>query len=221
MITLAFEFSTDLRTVAVLRDGVVLSEAEHARSRHTPVFELVARALEQAGVDRAAVGTLVVGLGPGSYTGVRIAISAVQGWCLARECRVVGVSSFAALARRVPAGETVWIAADAQREEFAVAPASDGRLTGPTTLVSLAELRSWIASGRRVVGPDVAARLGIGTECEWFPRASDLGRIASESTDCIAPELLAPVYLREAAFLKAGPVREVPELVRNAAEAGR
>lgn len=210
MILLAFEFSTDLRTVAVLRDGEVLAETEHARSRHTPVFELATRALAAAGVDRAAVDALVVGLGPGSYTGVRIAISAVQGWSLGRPVRVAGVSSFEAIARRFPGPDPVWIAADAQREEFAVAPAAGGRCTGPVTLVSLAELKSLASEGRRIVGPDVLPRITPAEAC--FPRAAEVGVLAFESASWVPPETLTPVYLRETAFVKAPQQRGVPDL---------
>ncbi len=210
MILLAFEFSTDLRTVAVLRDGNVLAETEHARSRHTPVFELATRALAEAGVDRAEVNALAVGLGPGSYTGVRIAISAVQGWSLGRPVRVAGVSSFEAIARRYADSEPVWIAADAQREEFAVVPAAGGRCSGPVTLVSLTELKSWAAAGRRIIGPDVLPRVTPADAC--FPRAADVGVLAFEAGLWVLPETLTPVYLRETAFAKAPPQREVPDL---------
>ena len=210
MILLAFEFSTDLRTVAVLRNGEVLAETEHARSRHTPVFGLATRALAAAGVDRAAVDALAVGLGPGSYTGVRIALSAVQGWSLGRPVRVAGVSSFEAIARRFTEPDPVWIAADAQREEFAVAAAAGGRCTGPVTLVSLTELKSWAAAGRRIVGPDVLPRI---TPAEaFFPRASEVGVLAFEAGLWVLPETLTPAYLREPAFAKAPPQREVPDL---------
>ena len=210
MILLAFEFSSDLRTVAVLRDLEVLAETEHARSRHTPVFDLVNRALVAAGIDRAEVDALAVGLGPGSYTGVRIAISAVQGWSLGRPVRVAGISSFDALARQLTGPDPLWIAADAQREEYAVAPAAGGRCTGPVRLVSREELKSWAAAGQRVVGPDLRPRLEVAEE--RFPRAADVGRLAVEFGNWVLPEMLAPAYLREAAFVKAPPQREIPDL---------
>lgn len=210
MILLAFEFSTDLRTVAVLRDGEVLSEVEHARSRHTPVFELVNRALRAAGVDRTAVDSLAVGLGPGSYTGVRIAISAVQGWSLGRPVQVAGVSSFDAMARSVSESGITWIAADAQREEFAVAPYEGGKRVGPLSLVSREELNRWATEGRRVVGPDVVDSIPLARS--QMPRAADVGRVAVELAQWVPAESLAPIYLREAAFVKAAPIREIPGL---------
>ena len=210
MILLAFEFSTDRRSVALLRSGTVVAEAVHEGSRHTPVFELVSRVLTGAGVDRIAVDHLAVGLGPGSYTGVRIAISAVQGWRLGRECRVAGVNSFDALARQVADPGTTWLAVDAQRDEFAVAPAAAGRRIGPIELVTRAELQRRVDAGNRVAGPEVVQRLGVGTPLA--PLASDIGRIAVAQGEWIEPEWLVPVYLREAAFVRSGPVRSIPGL---------
>jgi len=210
MILLAFEFSTDRRSVALLRSGTVVAEAIHEGSRHTPVFELVSRVLAGAGVERADVDHLAVGLGPGSYTGVRIAISAVQGWSLARECRVAGINSFDALARQITNPGTTWLAVDAQRDEFAVAPAAAGRRIGPIELVPRAELQRRLDAGNPVAGPEVVERLGSGTLLT--PLASDIGRIAVEHAEWIEPETLVPVYLREAAFVRSGPVRLVPGL---------
>jgi len=79
MICLAFELTSDRRSVAVSDgDTRVLAEAVHDRGRTTPVFGLVEQALSQAGVRRADVGRLAVSIGPGSYTGIRLAIAAAQ-----------------------------------------------------------------------------------------------------------------------------------------------
>ena len=47
---------------------------------------------------REAIEAIAVGLGPGSYTGIRAAIALAQGWQLAREVKTLGVSSVAAMA---------------------------------------------------------------------------------------------------------------------------
>ncbi len=207
---LAFEFSTDRRSVALLSSGTVLAEAVHEGSRHTPVFELVSRVLAEAGVERGTVDHLAVGLGPGSYTGVRIAISAVQGWRLGRECRVAGINSFDALARQITTPGTTWLAVDAQRDEFAVVPAAGGSRIGPIELVSRAELQRRVDAGQPVVGPEVVRRLGSGRSLS--PSAADIGRIAFQAGEWIEAEQLAPLYLREAAFVRSGPVRSIPRM---------
>ena len=63
-----------------MRDGAVLAEVAHQATRTTPVFAMIADVLARAGVVRDAVGCVAVGIGPGSNTGVRLAISVAQGW---------------------------------------------------------------------------------------------------------------------------------------------
>ena len=209
MTTLAIEFSTDRRSVALVRGGAVLAEAVHQGTRTTPAFALIADALTRAGVARSAVECVAVGIGPGSYTGVRLAISVAQGWQLANNVKVAAVSSFDAPARALPAdGTRALLAADAQRGELAVARAEAGRVLEPIRLATVAELKSLLEAGERVTGPDVLRLLGGGVEL--FPTAAEIGRLAEARGEFVPAETLAPVYLREAAFVKAPPARVLP-----------
>jgi len=95
MICLAFEFTSDRRSVAVSDgDQRVLSQVVHDRGRTTPVFRLIEQALAEAQVSRASVQRLAVSIGPGSYTGIRLAIAAAQGWHLGTGIDVVAVDTF-------------------------------------------------------------------------------------------------------------------------------
>lgn len=98
MICLAFEFTSDRRSVAI-SDGCqrVLSQVFHDRGRTTPVFHLIDQALAEAQVARASIERLAISIGPGSYTGIRLAIAAAQGWHLATGVDVVAVDTFEAL----------------------------------------------------------------------------------------------------------------------------
>lgn len=204
MIALALEFSSDLRSVAVGRDGQLLAEVSHRGTVRTPVFGLIGDALARAGVAREAVGRLVVGIGPGSYTGVRLAISTAQGWTLATGAACVSVNSLENLARSV--GEPVLLAVDAQRGELATARAADGRLLEPVQLRSREELLARMQAGETVAGPDLERVLAGAVPL--FPRAATALDLARSTPD-VPAELLAPVYLREAAFKKAGPMRDL------------
>src|SRR5260221_8316149 len=100
---LALEFSSPQRSVAVLRSGggdgsSFVSEAVETQAGGMEAFRLVEQALKAAGVEREQIECLVVGLGPGSYTGIRAAIALAQGWQLAREVKLLGVSSAEAIA---------------------------------------------------------------------------------------------------------------------------
>lgn len=212
MTLLALEFSSDRRSVAVARDGRVLAEVVHQGTLRTPIFALVEAALTQAGVGREAIKAIAVGLGPGSYTGVRLAISVAQGWQLATGVRTIGVNSLAnlaAVAAQNPETSTCLLAVDAQRHEFAVAEAQDGRLISEVRLAPADELKTRLANAERIAGPDVPRLLGGGIAL--FPNATTAARLAAES-ECAPAESLAPVYLREVSFVKAPAPRSLPEL---------
>ena len=80
MTILALEFSSTQRSVALARDGVVLAEASETGGRGANAFGMIETVLETAKFAREAVEVLAVGLGPGSYTGIRVALSVAQGW---------------------------------------------------------------------------------------------------------------------------------------------
>src|SRR5581483_749566 len=94
---LALEFSSERRGVAALdTESGALGRAEETGGR--TVFGLVEQALASAGLEREQIELLAIGLGPGSYTGIRGALATAQGWQLARRINVVGVSSVDCLA---------------------------------------------------------------------------------------------------------------------------
>src|SRR5215203_4645537 len=112
---LALEFSTLLRSAALIENGAVMaSESEVARRGGSP-FPLVQRALCNAAPD-----ALAVGLGPGSYTGIRSALAIAQGWNLAKVMLCAGSSSAEAIAFEAWSQKMrgdVEVSIDAQRGE--------------------------------------------------------------------------------------------------------
>ena len=209
MTILALEFSSAQRSVALARDGIVLAEAkEGGGGRTTKVFGLIEQVLAAAGLSREGIETVAVGLGPGSYTGVRAAIAVAQGWQLARDVKLLGVSSAESLAAQAQAEKIfgrVNVVIDAQRGEFYLATweISDRRREeiSPLKIVPAAELAAREAAGESCVGPEMERVL--------FPAAAMVARLAAGRTDFLPGEQLAPVYLRATSFLKA-PVRRVP-----------
>lgn len=107
MLVLALDTSTYLGTVAVLRDGALLAEiSAFVRATHgETLLPHVARALELAGVTIEDITLLAVGLGPGSFTGVRIGVATAKGLALAQNKPLVGVSSLRVIARGMGHGE--------------------------------------------------------------------------------------------------------------------
>ena len=75
---LALEFSTNQRGIA-LQEGPKVVSRVFSQGQATPVFELISSALAEANWSMPEIDLVAAGLGPGSYTGVRLAIATVQG----------------------------------------------------------------------------------------------------------------------------------------------
>ena len=205
---LALEFSAAERSVALARDGVVLSAARESGARATNAFRLISQVLAEAGVARTDVDTVAVGLGPGSYTGIRVGVSLALGWRLARPgVKLLGVDAITTLvaqAREQGMVGAVNFVIDAQRGEFYVATwelgAAEPRELTPLKIVPAAELAA--RTDEVFAGPD-AARFG-GTVI--YPSAATVARLAQAGPRSGVTETLEPVYLRESTFVKWQPM---------------
>jgi tRNA threonylcarbamoyl adenosine modification protein YeaZ len=209
---LAIEFSSTQRSVAVVIDGRVAGQASHVGDRSVPAFDIITRALAEAKLERENIECLAIGLGPGSYTGIRAAISLAQGWQLARPIKLLGISSAECLAweaQNQGCTGAVNIAIDAQRGEFYLATyeisANACKETEPLRLVSRLAVEARASARQLVVGPDAAQLFAGGRMI--FPTAATLGRLAEKRADYVLGEKLEPIYLRETAYVKATPSR--------------
>lgn len=103
MKVLALEFSTEAASLALLEDGrtAVALPVDASQRRSQGLFDAVEEILEAAGWTFAAVGAFAVGRGPGSYTGLRVSLTAARGWALPENKPVWTVSSGAALAAEI------------------------------------------------------------------------------------------------------------------------
>jgi tRNA threonylcarbamoyladenosine biosynthesis protein TsaB len=214
MTILALEFSAPQRSVAVLRTDGAIFEAVETGGRGTNAFGMIGQALAEAKIEREQIDVLAVGLGPGSYTGIRAAISLAQGWQLARGVKLLGVSSaeaVAAQARTEKIHGLVNVVIDAQRNEFYLATCEitpDGwREIAPLKILTKAEIELRLAGGEILIGPEVTKWFPSGHVI--FPRAASLAELASRRNDFVPGEKLEPIYLRETSFVKAPPARGV------------
>ena len=183
---LAVEFSSDQRSVAVAVDGKILATAAETATRATHAFALIEQALAEARLEREQIECLALGLGPGSYTGIRSAIALAQGWQLARPIKLLGVASVECLAAEAQANG--WF--------------------GKVNLATLDEVRSQSSAGEIIIGPGVNRWFSEGRAL--FPSAASLGRLAASRADFLPGEKLEPIYLRETNFVKAPPLRVLP-----------
>jgi tRNA threonylcarbamoyladenosine biosynthesis protein TsaB len=111
MLTLAFDTATAVATSALMDGDEVLGERV---SRAQTLLEDVDALMRQAGSHPSELDRLAVGVGPGSFTGVRIGLAVARGLALSLDLLGSGVSTLAALAAGAPGALPV---IDAKRRE--------------------------------------------------------------------------------------------------------
>jgi tRNA threonylcarbamoyladenosine biosynthesis protein TsaB len=188
MLILAFDTATDVATSALVSDGEVLGERS---SRAVTLLEDVDALLRQAGAHTRDLDALAVGIGPGSFTGVRVGLATARGLALALDIPVAGVSTLDALAAGAPGAVPV---VDARRREIFVL-LNEPRVLPPTELE--------IEAGTVLVGSGAvryrAALEAIGAEIppdddeRHVPRARFHVQLAREYGPA---ETVEPLYLR-------------------------
>ncbi|HXR08214.1 MAG TPA: tRNA (adenosine(37)-N6)-threonylcarbamoyltransferase complex dimerization subunit type 1 TsaB [Candidatus Acidoferrum sp.] len=185
---------------------------EHPQFPARRSLGLVEQALAEANCGGEEIGAVAVGLGPGSYTGIRGAIALAQGWELGRGVALLGVSSVECLAAQAEAEGrrgAVNIIVDAQRNEFYLAryEIDEGgrREIEALRLATMAEVQALAGAGQALLGPEIRQWFGSGTDL--YAGAVMVGRLACGRRDFVPGEKLEPIYLRETAFKKAPPPR--------------
>ncbi len=103
----------------------LLAEVSHdiGKGHAELLLDYVAQCFEAAKISRNEVSRIAVNIGPGSFTGVRVGVSAARGFGLALSCPVIGVSGFEALCHEIQAGapaQPVLIALSAYRGDIYV-----------------------------------------------------------------------------------------------------
>ncbi|MBK9175089.1 MAG: tRNA (adenosine(37)-N6)-threonylcarbamoyltransferase complex dimerization subunit type 1 TsaB [Flavobacteriales bacterium] len=127
-VLLAIETATRLCSVAVGRDGALLGERELESDKHIhaeKVNVFIDEVLREVGLIMRDLDAVAVGIGPGSYTGLRIGLSAAKGLCYGLDVPIIGISTLETLAAVTGAHEPVlWPMIDARRMEVFAQPFS-------------------------------------------------------------------------------------------------
>lgn len=212
---LAIDTSSDACSVALGLGDAISERHEIAPRRHGElVLRFVDELMAEAGLDAAELDGVVLGRGPGSFTGVRIAAGVLQGIAFAAELPVACISSLAALALGADAGH-VFCAQDARMDE--VYAGAFERLDGRMRPIGSEQL----CAPEAVQVPADFCGLGVGSGFErygevlqWhlgdalkkvdaghrYPRARDalkLGRPVLEAGGGVEAVQALPVYLRD------------------------
>ena len=221
---LAIETSGRYGSLALLAaDGERLSVL--AETALTPAHGRTAQALAPALKDALAdvnwpaksVRLVAVGVGPGSFTGLRIGVTTAKTFAYAVGAEVLGVNTLAVMAAQAPGTPApLWAILDAQRQELFVArflpvesDAGTLEMIGDTAIMSQDELLAGLHAGDRVTGPPlkkIAPRLPpevifMPPTC-WEPSAAFVGRVAWRAFQSGRRDdvwKLAPIYYRPSA----------------------
>ena len=216
---LAVETSTQTGSVAVWRNGLAFEQAFRIQGAHSElVLPAIDRALKISAVAPEKVGSFIVGIGPGSFTGVRIAVSLAKGWAAARGTALYAYPSLLAVAAGCGTEGQVCALFDARRGEVygACYELSCGRL--PVELVapgawSVADLLDELANrgiepifvgeGARVYRESICSSVAgarVLPDHLAMPRAGSLvwlREIGAEVGRVERPEDLEPLYVRD------------------------
>ena len=133
---LAFDTSSAVGSVAVGRKGIVLAhtELEQQKKHASALIPAIRSVLLEGGIDKSELDGIVVGEGPGSFTGVRVAAATAKGMAHALELPLWPVSSLAATALSVRGFGIRYVLFDARKQRVYGACYSVGKM-GVETLV--------------------------------------------------------------------------------------
>jgi tRNA threonylcarbamoyl adenosine modification protein YeaZ len=187
--TLALEMSTAQGSIAWREDDEALFDGHFAADRkHSGAFfENVQQCLERFGRPEK----IIVGLGPGSYAGVRIAIATALGLRSATKAQLAGIPSICALDVET---RDYCVIGDARRQTF-FAKVESGKLIEGPTLKTAAEMEATIGeSTLPVYASEQLPQFPVAKLA--YPSGGRLVEIAHLHPDNI-DGALEPIYLRE------------------------
>jgi tRNA threonylcarbamoyladenosine biosynthesis protein TsaB len=215
VLVLALDTTTRAGSAAVVDDGVLVGEivGDGSRTHGERLPRDLMRALDAASVRLDDIDLLAVAAGPGSFTGLRVGIAAMQGLAMSTGRRIVPVSALDALAIAAADGSgpvAAWV--DAQRGEvFATLYDSTGTqvIIEPSSLSATRTLDAWMHAlpdrAPRFIGDGavryeatIRERFGHGAHVlPAPPLAGIIGRLAAAAPGrAVLPHAIVPIYIR-------------------------
>ena len=209
---LAVDTATERCSVALLSDGRLTERSQDTQRAHADlVLPMIAEVLEEGGARLRELDGIAYGRGPGAFTGVRIAVSVVQGLAFGVQSPTVGISDLAAVAQQTAEpGEEILVCMDARMGEVywarfvrtseadLVRAVTAERVDSPAAVVAGAASR-FVGTGFHAypgLVPSGATRLHDGA----LPRAREIALLAEPEIRAgrgLPAAQAAPVYLRD------------------------
>lgn len=210
---LAFDTSTKFLTIACLEDKAVKSSFhKDVGIEHSELLvSTIEKCLKKMQWKISDIELVCVGLGPGSFTGLRIALAAVKGFAAVLPMKVLGVPTMDAIIKNIPLERCKFAAPllDARKGKVYTCIYDVSKTYERTTdyiLTDIASLSDGLdkkvlffgdAVGKYKKELESSAFAEYDEDIDWFPRADEIGRIGFErslkGTD--DPEKLEPLYL--------------------------
>ena len=207
---LAIETSSRRGALALGRGDTLLETVELPQQRRhhvglMPGIDALCRARDLTPHD---LGEVYVALGPGSFTGLRVAVAAVKMLALARDMKIVGVPSLDVLARNAPAEPAhTAVCLNAKRGTVYCAVYRQGEMIVPPALRTMDELLSEAPRPLALIAeklPDDSPYAGRDVTClsaaTAQPRAEAvwrIGRAMAQRGEYADPMTLEPLYIRQ------------------------
>ena len=215
---LAIDTSTSRAAVALARPEAEarVAPADPGQRHGRGLIPAISALLAAEGLKPTDLGAIAVGLGPGSYTGLRIGLTAAKMLAYAAGKPLVPLDSLGAIARNAPGDvRRVAVAVDAQRGDAYIAEFTRGQAgapllrLGPTRIEPVEAWSMTLEPGTLVLGPALdrlrvtwpdAIRLGTVDQGHPDPaKLIPLAREAYEAGKVVEPFFLEPIYLRRSA----------------------
>jgi tRNA threonylcarbamoyladenosine biosynthesis protein TsaB len=197
VLLLAIDTATTAATACLWRDGTVLAEGER-RGAHVAqeVLVLCQELVERAGISISEIDAVVAGIGPGSFTGVRIGLASARGMALALGVPAAGASTLEAL--RDGAGEGAIGCIDARRGEvFAESAGLPGAARSPEQVADLGRRGQLVVGDGAVRYRELFEAAGLVVPGDDDPRHLPAARLLAASAAAGRLSMpLEPRYLR-------------------------
>lgn len=184
---LAFDCAVSGQGVAIVRDGVPLAMLmEEGREQAARLLPAIAAALDQAGVARRQLDLIAVTTGPGSFTGVRVGLSAARGLAVGLGIPLAGIPTTTVLRAQAPATDRLVVAAvDTRLGDWfcAIGEAAAPFAATEADLAARLAGRACLIVGKDV-GPLVQSLVAAGADAaaqEGPPDPAVLGRLAESA----------------------------------------
>lgn len=213
---LAFDTATEWCSAALWVDGACTQREVHAGQKHSDLLvPMLMELIAESGLSLKQMDAIVYGMGPGSFTGLRIACGVAQGLALGADLPVLGVSTLETLAEE--SGESHVLAClDARMHEVYAALYSRennvwrclaGPLVCPPNAAPMPAEVGYVGVGSGFAAyPDIAQARGLRrVDASLIPHARAMARLAVPRLlrgEGLPAENAEPLYIRDKVALK-------------------